>query len=340
MSSSKSALATYRGFLHHTQISHTILDSIVPTKKFTTVTSKSLLHQLIPSALLRLPYVLLHTMLFLPPFVLHLPAYLSGVLAERAAPEGEEEAKAQMKGIAAGFGFGGGIGLLLGLLWRSRQLTWAGLGMSAGSGLGAGLAAGKNLVNMVLVVWTGVWAVSKWHNALVFGAYRRYVWKVVCSFILCYSAWLTALFCHRLERVITSYKLLLALLCPPKTQLSTPQLTAYSRPPLPPVNPYIKRRKHMPVGRSALVSSPVPPSSPPLSSSMSESSSSVMTDVWDGDGGVAAAGGAVGKVSPRYLIGPLLEARAEAYVCLSRLLADCASREDVEFLKSKGARLD
>ncbi|EPQ51328.1 glycerol-3-phosphate 1-acyltransferase [Gloeophyllum trabeum ATCC 11539] len=113
----KQALLKYYSLLHYTGLDHTTLSSILPspspgtderapllpanTPGTSLVTARSALRIFVCNALVTFLYP--RFILFLPPFVVHIPAYVMGKLAARfLATPGEEEGIAQYKTIVGG----------------------------------------------------------------------------------------------------------------------------------------------------------------------------------------------------------------------------------------------
>ncbi|KAF8643454.1 hypothetical protein AX16_009010 [Volvariella volvacea WC 439] len=377
----KAALIKYRALLHYTGLGHTVLHSLLPAPSMPVSLShphstethppraalprtrrhkKNLpLHTL--SKILKLPITIAQMAFSIPPFLFHVPAYVSGLCLERAlAEEGEEEGIAQYRGIGAGLGLGVEIGALAGLIWKFgiRRLVDA-----VDSGVGrtlSGLSSSFNLASLhqdwgwqwvavvsdwirkvlenegllsllrlprmgleTLVRWTepqvggdrvslfkrsfairgiiylGVWAMTRWHNAMVAKSYFRF------------------------QQVIASYKLILALalrrVLGQRENIMLRQLEAYSKPPIPPVNPFIKRYKEKSKGHT---SEPSGTSGKPESATSQES-----RDVVEN------------KAPSRKLIRPLLEARVEASLYLTQLLRLPELEPLVRYLEAHGARI-
>ncbi|TFK67208.1 hypothetical protein BDN72DRAFT_843378 [Pluteus cervinus] len=269
LSDIKASLTKYRGLLHYTNIRHAVLESLLPPMD---QPQKSLLSRTASSAI-RLPIRLLTIALFIPPFLVHMPAYFTGKLFERMlAAKGEEEAKAQFKAVGGGIGLGGGIGVVLGFLWKTYG--WKFLLGWEGKSVDTPLAMLKVTLSFIGMVYTGVWAITRWHNALVGRVY------------------------YRTQQIITSLKIMMHR----HPGLTPTELEAYGRPPLPPANPYIKR-KELQLGETQWMPPPRVP------------------------------------VSSLRLVGPLLRARVEAYNSVARFLAAPEYRDVVEFLKARGARV-
>ncbi|KAJ7603789.1 glycerol-3-phosphate O-acyltransferase [Mycena polygramma] len=143
----KRALTKYFALLHYTNITHAELEQLI--KGYDTTPSLSFIFRFIFIAFRTLlnPSFLL----FIPPFIAHIPAYLfAGLGSKYLAPAGEEESQ-QFKVILGGIGAGLGAGM--GSYWITRLAKV----FDINSGM-------RNK----LFVWTlTAWILSKWHWALV-----------------------------------------------------------------------------------------------------------------------------------------------------------------------------
>ncbi|KAG0702658.1 acyltransferase [Suillus ampliporus] len=237
-------LNRYLALLHFTGTSHSALEDLYPfvehDKDF------PMRPFLWPSRsragatfLLQLCITMFHprALLFLPVFLVHVPGYITGWFAARMLTvPNEEETKAQFKAIFGGLGFAVSYGLLTRACVKLAMNFTSPVHSSIGSG---GLAAFTEKVLQsfstlcdslaarhgslkstlsILVVAVGMTrSLWKWHNALVYVNYMQ--WK----------------------RFMTSFRVVTGLLLPPSFDLQADQLPAYSTPPLPAENPYIKR---------------------------------------------------------------------------------------------------
>jgi glycerol-3-phosphate O-acyltransferase / dihydroxyacetone phosphate acyltransferase len=207
----RACLIKYLGYLHYTGINHSSLVALYPT---TTPhpTSKSAAAPL-PSAkvaflvfIVQLLTTVLHprAIFFLPPFLVHIPAYVLARLSVRfIATPGEEEGEAQFKtvfgGLGKGLGYAGtSVGLLM-WLERLREKTgtlgsWSQsvtsiardtlnspgivgalgkMGLSSFKGYGGGFAGVLKWMVSVVGVTYGTGSIfSRWHNALFLGEFR------------------------------------------------------------------------------------------------------------------------------------------------------------------------
>ncbi|KAL4263369.1 Phospholipid/glycerol acyltransferase domain-containing protein [Pleurotus pulmonarius] len=234
----RNTLVEYYSLLHYTRLSHASLDHLYPLSDTNTDTHSSFLPSLASSAsvfLKQLLNTLLHprALCFLPPFLVHRPAYILGTLAARflANPE-EEEGQAQFKAIFGGFGAGLSYGLVT---WRlSKWLQGIATG-TQGSFVSTrpGIFSTLRYIGLVLAgqegnplqrvltlggLFYGVsWILVRWHNSLIDSNYRQF------------------------KRLVGSFRIFRGLLSQP-CEVTASQLDHYARPPPPPVNPFIKRR--------------------------------------------------------------------------------------------------
>lgn len=248
----KQALLKYYSLLHYTGLDHTTLLSILPSPSLGTderapllpantpgtslLTARSALRIFVCNALVTFLYP--RFILFLPPFVVHIPVYVMGKLAARfLATPGEEEGIAQYKIIVGGVGRGLGLGaagfgaarflrylacssvkpshLLQRIPDVVAGITRAGQWVFCGSGWTGKV---KEVLGTITTAYVVGWALVRWHNALVRGNYRQF------------------------KRLVVSYKLLGGLLSPRASDVSPAELPHYCTPPPPVVNPFIKRR--------------------------------------------------------------------------------------------------
>ncbi|KAG6918108.1 hypothetical protein DXG01_016562 [Tephrocybe rancida] len=207
----KSDLTTYYALLHHTGISHSSLTTIL------TATHKLLLTQFLCVAL-RMPLAFLSFLFFVPPLLLHIPAYITGHIAARVfVKKGEVEGEAQFKAIFGGVGLGIGLATALGAFRRTlgMELLWTSVvDGAAREGLLGGL---KYAVAVPGVAYSGVYLLVRWHSALVYDNYRR------------------------LKILLTLHKLCLGLIT--QHPAAAGDLGRYTRPPPPPPNPFIKKNQ-------------------------------------------------------------------------------------------------
>ncbi|KDR79223.1 hypothetical protein GALMADRAFT_243122 [Galerina marginata CBS 339.88] len=233
----KGALTKYYALLHYTSMKHSILLSLLPMSSSSvldippphSLPSGTMLVQPTLSILSSLPLALIRFALFLPPFLLYFPGYISGsLLAKACTKPGEEESLAQFKAVGGGLGIGANIALALGVLWKQNKLgtlsALLGLGPDSGtSGLNL-----KRVFGLVGTVYCSVLVLVKWHNLLVNANYRQ------------------------LQTLLTYFKLFSTFAfrrTADTDKLSPAELGAYCKPPLPAANHFI-RRKDAPLARS------------------------------------------------------------------------------------------
>ncbi|KAF7327739.1 Glycoside hydrolase family 5 protein [Mycena kentingensis (nom. inval.)] len=194
----KNALTKYFALLQRTGITHAQLAILAPNL------SK------LPSRLFvfRFIFTFLRTilnpsfLLFVPPMIAHLPAYLCASLANVLAPAGEEESRSQFKVFLGGFGTGIGAGATS--YWATKLLTTRFLSESAG-------LEGK------IALWSlTAWFLVKWHLLLVDSNYRRF------------------------KRLGAAFKILLGVLQPRSWELPASKAALYEKPPIPASNPFLK----------------------------------------------------------------------------------------------------
>ncbi|KAJ6531772.1 hypothetical protein B0H19DRAFT_455598 [Mycena capillaripes] len=214
----KRALTKYFSLLHYTDLTHAQLEQLV--KSYDTAPSLSFIFRFILIAL----HTLLNPsfLLFIPPFISHIPAYLFAALGSKyLAPPGEEESQAQFKVVLGGVGAGLGAGMSSYWITRLAKAFDVRLG-----GIG----------NKLFLWGFTAWILMKWHWALVDGNYRRF------------------------KRLSAAYKILLAVLQPRSCDLTSAQITSYETPPAPAANPFLKQKEGVPAlgGRAWLKAQPPP----------------------------------------------------------------------------------
>lgn len=148
----KRALTKYFSLLHYTNISHAHLAYLVPDP--TTLPTRLFISRFMFTVLRTLlnPSFLL----FIPPFIAHIPAYLfAGLGSKYLAPPGEEESQAQFKVILGGLGAGLGAGVSS--YWITRLANAFGVRLFSDTG-----------IRTKLLLWSLTsWALIKWHGILV-----------------------------------------------------------------------------------------------------------------------------------------------------------------------------
>ncbi|KAJ7127013.1 hypothetical protein C8R44DRAFT_780182 [Mycena epipterygia] len=205
LTSVKRALTKYFSLLHYTNITNAHLAFLVPDS--TTFPSRIFI-------LRRFIFTLLRTLLnpsfllFIPPFIAHIPAYLfAGLGSKYLAPPGEEESQAQFKVILGGLGAGLGAGMSG--YWVTRLAKAFNTQLFHDGGL-----------RSKLLMWSlTTWILIKWHGLLVHSNYRRF------------------------ERLCAAYKLLLGVLQPRSWELPLSRLAPYEAPPAPAANSFLKQKE-------------------------------------------------------------------------------------------------
>ncbi|KAK7033112.1 glycoside hydrolase family 5 protein [Favolaschia claudopus] len=210
LTTTKRALTKYLSLLQHTRITHAQLRDLKPHSK---PSGSTFVFRFIALALRTLlnPSFLL----FIPPFIAHIPAYLFAWLGSRLAPPGEEESPAQFKVILGGFGAGLGAGIssfVITALARRLDTPLLKLALKL-----AGIR------RFFLWVFTA-WFLMKWHWALVDGNYKRF------------------------RLLLAAFKILGSELQPKSWALAPRELGPYETPPPPAANPFLKKN----VGSNAL----------------------------------------------------------------------------------------
>jgi glycerol-3-phosphate O-acyltransferase/dihydroxyacetone phosphate acyltransferase len=118
------------------------------------------------SILAGLPLALIQLVLFVPPFLFHLPGYATGpLLAKCLAVPGEEESPAQFKAVGGGLGIGATMALALGVLWKRDKLGTS----TTLLGLNEDDTTLKRILGLFGSVYLGVLVLVKWHKLLVKG---------------------------------------------------------------------------------------------------------------------------------------------------------------------------
>ncbi|KAI0674283.1 glycerol-3-phosphate-1-acyltransferase [Trametes maxima] len=255
-SKARQALLRYHSLLYYADISHGALWGILPDPS----TRPSRSHA-IGIFIRQLLIAVLHPrfVFFLSTLPAHIPAYATGLLADRILgnPE-EEETHAQFKAIAGGVAasaayagvtalivrklVGGSAGMVVGgktpafILPALKSLCAAGRWLFNGDSGLSGRA--RAAVGVFGIFYATSFLVSRWHNYWVGSNYTQF------------------------KRLIASWKLVIGLLSPRSGELKGERLTPYTVPYIPPPNPFIKRlegaqgvntRAHLP--RAPLVSS-------------------------------------------------------------------------------------
>jgi glycerol-3-phosphate O-acyltransferase / dihydroxyacetone phosphate acyltransferase len=178
----KEALVRYHSLLHHTSIREGFLSSLYPVPQSPATPPLSISHAFL-SSFFQLIKTFLHLrfLLFLPPFIIHTPAYILGLLGSClfASPD-EEEAQAQFKSIFGGVGMGLGYATSTAFLvsWL-RRVSFGRWDVEKGDVLGALTRLGQvtageaGKVKMALAIagllYGTAYVLFRWHNSLVNG---------------------------------------------------------------------------------------------------------------------------------------------------------------------------
>ncbi|KIK98623.1 hypothetical protein PAXRUDRAFT_133855 [Paxillus rubicundulus Ve08.2h10] len=225
----RASLVKYMGLLHYTGVSHAALSYIYPFpgKIISSPAGSPTVSRATFTVLSQLCQTLLHprAIAFLPVFVTHIPAYIMGWLAARLLTvPNEEETKAQFKAIFGGFGMCLSYSAVIRTAVRALvrfgsedRLAWGNAPftpyvMQPLEALGRCLSGEEATILGFIKSWIGTITLTlgttrllwKWHNALI--------------------------------------AVLAGLASPPSFDLSNAEVVAYSRPPLPAENPFLKRR--------------------------------------------------------------------------------------------------
>ena len=105
----KASLTKYFSLLHYTGVTHDSLEYLIPSAAYSTSRLALLSTLFTPTfqTIIAFPKSLAQILLFIPPFILHLPGYIFGqVIFKLLATPGEEEGEAQFKAIGSGIGLG------------------------------------------------------------------------------------------------------------------------------------------------------------------------------------------------------------------------------------------
>ncbi|KAI0339278.1 hypothetical protein BDW22DRAFT_1361799 [Trametopsis cervina] len=217
----KKALVNYYGLLHHSGITHGTLASIYP-------------HSAMPNAFMavftfirQLLVLVLHPRLwfFLPPFLLHIPAYITGTLAARyLVKPGEDETVAELTLVPGGLAFGLTTYIVsakfanmlfdgrISTAWMPSVLTKAGEWFM--ESVPSMFGVRRVLSTFAIMYWT-TWFMFRWHALLIKGNYTQF------------------------QRTVVSWKVLLGVF---SHSVPEGKLDKYLYPNLPVVNPFVKRR--------------------------------------------------------------------------------------------------
>ncbi|KAI0777670.1 glycerol-3-phosphate-1-acyltransferase [Trametes elegans] len=290
----RQALLKYHSLLYYTNISHASMWGILSdpsTRPSPTHALGIFVRQLLTTVL--------HPrfLLFLPTLPVHIPAYATGFLADRALgnPE-EEETHAQYKaivgGAAAAAAYAGVTRVIVKWIAAGNLVPLSALkapafavpALKAVWGAGRWFFTGDHSLSgraraalgVFGIFYTTSFVLSHWHNYWVGSNYRQ------------------------LKRLLASWKLVLGLFSPRSGDLSGERLAPYTLPYIPPPNPFVKRREPA-EGASTRAHAPRAP-----------------------------------PVPSRKLIRPLLEARSEATRALWSFLVDSKYLHGLVTAKMRG----
>lgn len=304
----KTALTKYFALLHHTGLTHASIEYLIPSTAYNDSRFSLLRTLLVPSfsTILNFPISLLQTLLFIPPFIVHLPGYIIGNVAYKLlATPGEDEGIAQYKALGCGIGLGLYFSVFGGLIKRTmvsfftrdsdlvtRFIVEGGCVKTtptSSSYINTFLNTLALLIPPKLKVlndsWWGRtlsligfgWFLVKWHGILVKNNHSRY------------------------QRMIARFQILAGLVLKPGLSMAEADSQGYTRLPPPPTNEFIRSKK---VGEEA----PPPPPAP---------------------------------ISPRNLVLQLLAQKQCATVELGRFLrarqAEKDGKAEADWLRKRGA---
>lgn len=260
LTSLKTILMNYASLLHHTRTTHSELSAVLKGDETPSRATAALLFAK------QLCVATLHPrfLLFVPPLLVHLPAFLASRLGLRLLYKGEEETKSQYQIFPGGFA----LGLVYVLLGRrlSKVLATSHVEISGMPRLEAAVsflraifansgntARGKAKAGLgtLAVVYAVGFALTKWHRALVTSEpfsfiFRYYILMTISELQTVRGdrhflrVELTDIF--RYKRLITSWKLMMAIALPQTSEVSVYNLAGYLNIPQPAANPYIQSR--------------------------------------------------------------------------------------------------
>ncbi|KAK1233125.1 hypothetical protein PQX77_003765 [Marasmius sp. AFHP31] len=318
----KLQLTRYFSLLHHTSLSHSLVEDLFPrpfSLELSPYSYPSRTYHLATlidrffniRSLLFFPFKLAAFALFTPALITHIPAYISSHLLVRfLATPGEEEGIAQYAAIGGGLGFG--MGWIAGShQWAQRFISFVlrtaeqtdfvqDLKSRAGKPILQWLVGNIDKVVQLFAtyygwsvywpssrLWTSIflgWAMIKWHGLFISTFHKKY------------------------QRILATYRLhyLLALVKPSSwTPPKGVDVEPYCKLPPPPTNEFIRKREKS-SGTEVNVASPP-------------------------------------AIPARRLLANLLDARQKAKVALSEYMESLAQsekdnhRRDVEWLRTMGA---
>ncbi|RPD65473.1 glycerol-3-phosphate-1-acyltransferase [Lentinus tigrinus ALCF2SS1-7] len=238
----RQSLLKYYSLLHYSNISHSALNSVLPTPSSASAVAQPTRLRAFGIVVRQLLLTVLHPrfVLFFPTFVLHVPAYVAGALAGRLLGKPtEEETPAQFKAIFGGLAATAAYGAVTRVIVR---------GLVADS---VGMLAKVKVPHFAIPALRGLWAAGRW----LFDGENDFSGKAraaVGAFGIFYAAsyvlshwhnyWVGSNY-RQFKHLLTSLKLFFGILAPRSVALSGANLAPYTKPYVPPPNPYIKRRE-------------------------------------------------------------------------------------------------
>ncbi|KAK0216874.1 hypothetical protein IW262DRAFT_1507360, partial [Armillaria fumosa] len=301
----KASLIKYFSLLHYTGLSHTTLESVIPSTSH------------VPSLLPSLKSVLLFPMA-IPAMLLHVPACITAELTLKLFAQADEwEGFAQYRSVGGGIGVGVGIAVMY--RGASHFLRDGEFGVPALEWMKRTVTHRGNVGKLISFLAFG-WTMIKWYG--LFSGGNAYVHGII-NVILCQCSFsgIHRRYCiffpptyHRAKTFLATVRVVLGILLPPSSTLNADMYKKL--PPPPPSNAFIRRRRNA-EGMSA--------------------------EFWDKKE-KGAEQNAPPPVAPRKLIRQLLEQRKETMGQLSRTLVELEGTEKygerVARLREMGAKID
>ncbi|KAI0764978.1 glycerol-3-phosphate-1-acyltransferase [Fomes fomentarius] len=247
------SLLKYYSLLYYSNISHSSLNAIFPAPSSSVAAAQPTRFCALSIVLRQLLVSVLHPrfVLFLPTLVLHIPAYITGDLADRLLGNTEEEeTHAQFKTVFGGLAATAAYAAVTRAIARAlatgslkvlvnaktsgyveKALLNVGRWLFDGGDSFSGKA--RAALGVFGIFYTTSFVLSRWHNYWVGSNYRQF------------------------KRLLASFRLLFGILAPASCALAGDKLAPYTKPYIPRPNPYIKRREgttqHKPNPRAPLV---------------------------------------------------------------------------------------
>ncbi|KAI0717400.1 acyltransferase [Cerioporus squamosus] len=228
----RQSLLKYYSLLYYSNISHVALNAILPTPSSSSAATHPTRLRALSIVVRQLLLTVLHPrfILFFPTLVMHVPAYVAGSLAGRLLGKpAEEETYAQFKAVFGGLAATAVYAAVTRAIIRGlvkapeytipalRGLWAAGRWLFDGDNELSGKA--RAAVGAFGIFYATSYVLSHWHNYWVGSNYAQF------------------------KRLITSLKLFVGILAPKSSALTGARLAPYTRPHVPPPNPYIRRRE-------------------------------------------------------------------------------------------------